>query len=62
MSQNPDSFYLRYHDLMNRFRGSEAGRKLAEGFVRHVQSADESLLLALQAVAPHGDVKVDRGR
>jgi LmbE family N-acetylglucosaminyl deacetylase len=47
VSQNPDSFYLRYHDLMHRFRGLEAGRKLAEGFVRHVQNPDESLPLAL---------------
>jgi LmbE family N-acetylglucosaminyl deacetylase len=28
-------FYPRYHDLMNRFRGLECGRKYAEAFVHH---------------------------
>jgi LmbE family N-acetylglucosaminyl deacetylase len=46
-SQNPDEFYGEYHDAMNRFRGLECGRKFAEAFIRHVQSPDESLPLAL---------------
>jgi LmbE family N-acetylglucosaminyl deacetylase len=46
VSQDPDDFY-QYHDAMNRFRGMEAGHKYAEGFVRHAQSADDSLPLAL---------------
>ncbi len=29
------SFYPRYHDPMNRFRGLECGRKYAEAFVHH---------------------------
>jgi LmbE family N-acetylglucosaminyl deacetylase len=36
-SQNPAEFYP-HHDAMNRFRGYEAGCKLAEAFVRHEQS------------------------
>ena len=43
VSQNPDDFYGRYHDPMNRFRGLECGRKFAEAFIRHVQSPDDSL-------------------
>jgi len=46
-SQNPDEFYGQYHDPMNRFRGLECGRKFAEAFIRHVQSPDDSLPLAL---------------
>jgi LmbE family N-acetylglucosaminyl deacetylase len=33
------SFYPRYHDLMNRFRGLECGRKYAEAFVHHYAGA-----------------------
>ncbi len=32
-------FYPRYHDLMNRFRGLECGRKYAEAFVHHYAGA-----------------------
>jgi LmbE family N-acetylglucosaminyl deacetylase len=32
-------FYPRYHDLMNRFRGLECGRKYAEAFVHHCAGA-----------------------
>jgi LmbE family N-acetylglucosaminyl deacetylase len=46
-SQHPDDFYGRYHDPMNRFRGLECGREFAEAFIRHVQSPDEALPLAL---------------
>ncbi len=42
VSQNPDEFYAD-HDMMNRFRGMEAGVKYAEAFVRHGQSAIETL-------------------
>jgi N-acetylglucosamine malate deacetylase 1 len=42
-SQNPDQFYAD-HDMMNRFRGMEAGVKYAEAFVRHSQSAIENLV------------------
>jgi len=42
VSQNPDEFYAD-HDMMNRFRGMEAGVKYAEAFVRHRQSAIEIL-------------------
>ncbi len=45
-SQNPDEMY-RYHDEMNRFRGHECGCRFAEAFLRHVQSPDNSLPLAL---------------
>lgn len=45
-SQDPDDFY-QYHDAMNRFRGMEAGRTYAEAFVRHAQSPDDSLPLAI---------------
>lgn len=41
-SQDPDGFYP-LHDEMNRFRGHECGCRLAEAFVRHVQSPDDSL-------------------
>jgi LmbE family N-acetylglucosaminyl deacetylase len=33
------NFYPQYHDLMNRFRGLECGRKFAEAFVEHFQGA-----------------------
>jgi N-acetylglucosamine malate deacetylase 1 len=42
VSQNPDEFYG-YHDAMNRFRGMEAGVKVAEAFARHGQSEIENL-------------------
>lgn len=45
-SQNPAEFYP-YHDEMDRFRGLECGQKYAGAFIRHVQSPDESLPLAL---------------
>jgi len=45
-SQNPAEWYS-LHEEMNRFRGMECGRKYAEAFVRHVQSPDVSLPLAL---------------
>jgi len=37
-SQNPAGMYA-HHDKMNRFRGLECGRKFAEAFIRHQQSA-----------------------
>jgi LmbE family N-acetylglucosaminyl deacetylase len=46
ISQDPDGFYKMYHEPMNRFRGLECGCKLAEAFVRHVQSPDNALLFA----------------
>jgi N-acetylglucosamine malate deacetylase 1 len=46
-SQQPEDFYGREHDQMNRFRGVECGRKYAEAFVRHVQSPDDLILSAL---------------
>jgi len=33
-SQNPPSFYVRYHEPMQRFRGLEHGCQVAEAFVR----------------------------
>jgi N-acetylglucosamine malate deacetylase 1 len=33
------SFYPKYHDLMNRFRGLECGCKYAEAFVHHYRGA-----------------------
>ena len=45
VSQEPAKNYP-YHDKMNRFRGLESGWKLAEAYVRHVQSPDDSLPLA----------------
>jgi hypothetical protein len=36
-SQHPDTDFWPQHDMMNRFRGMEAGVKYAEGFVRHTQ-------------------------
>ena len=45
-SQNPAEWYS-LHEEMNRFRGMECGRKYAEAFVRHVQSPDASLPLAM---------------
>jgi N-acetylglucosamine malate deacetylase 1 len=36
-------FYPRYHDLMNRFRGLECGRKYAEAFVHHCAGAAGAL-------------------
>jgi LmbE family N-acetylglucosaminyl deacetylase len=41
-SQDPDGFYP-LHDEMDRFRGHECGCHLAEAFIRHVQSPDDSL-------------------
>jgi LmbE family N-acetylglucosaminyl deacetylase len=46
VSQKPDIFYP-YHEQMSRFRGLECGRKQAEAFIRHVQSPDDPLPLAL---------------
>ena len=45
-SQKPAEWYS-LHEEMSRFRGMECGRKYAEAFVRHVQSPDVSLPLAL---------------
>jgi LmbE family N-acetylglucosaminyl deacetylase len=36
-------FYPRYHDLMNRFRGLECGRRYAEAFVHHHAGAAGAL-------------------
>src|SRR5437764_2136164 len=41
-SQNPEEFYA-FHDMMNRFRGMEAGVKFAEAFARHPQSEIETM-------------------
>ena len=38
-SQAPDKFYA-LQDQVARFRGIECGRRLAEGFVRHIQGPD----------------------
>jgi LmbE family N-acetylglucosaminyl deacetylase len=43
-SQDPNSFYAA-HDVMNRFRGMEAGCKFAEAFVRLARSARPALPL-----------------
>jgi LmbE family N-acetylglucosaminyl deacetylase len=45
-SQDPDGFYA-LHDEMDRFRGHECGCHLAEAFIRHAQSPDDSLPEAL---------------
>ncbi len=45
-SQSPDKFYS-LQDQVCRFRGLESGVRRAEGFIRHVQSPDFSLPLAL---------------
>lgn len=45
-SQKPAEWYS-MHEEMNRFRGMECGCKFAEAFVRHVQSPDASLPLAM---------------
>jgi N-acetylglucosamine malate deacetylase 1 len=45
VSQNPPSFYGRYHEPMQRFRGMECGCDEAEGFVRHPQN--RPLILAV---------------
>ncbi|HOQ90988.1 MAG TPA: PIG-L family deacetylase [Candidatus Hydrogenedentes bacterium] len=37
-SQNPEADFYPLHEQMHRFRGMESGYKLAEAFVRHVQS------------------------
>jgi LmbE family N-acetylglucosaminyl deacetylase len=47
VSQDPDGFYKDYHDPMNRFRGLECGCKFAEAFIRHLQSPDQALPLAV---------------
>jgi LmbE family N-acetylglucosaminyl deacetylase len=46
LSQNPNEFYP-YHEQMSRFRGLECGKKNAEAFIRHVQSPDDPLPVAL---------------
>ena len=37
-SQQPEQGFYQLHDRMNRFRGMECGRELAEAFVRHCQN------------------------
>jgi LmbE family N-acetylglucosaminyl deacetylase len=37
-SQHPETSFYPLHERMNRFRGMECGRELAEGFVRHCQN------------------------
>jgi N-acetylglucosamine malate deacetylase 1 len=37
-SQNPDSFYGRYHEPMQRLRGLEYGHQAAEAFVSLAQN------------------------
>ncbi len=39
-SQQPETSFYRLHDMMNRFRGMECGRGLAEGFIRHCQNPE----------------------
>jgi len=41
-SQNPAEFYA-LHEMMNRFRGRECGRKLAAALVRHTQNTADPL-------------------
>lgn len=38
LSQQPETTFWPLHDMMNRFRGMEAGVKYAEAFVQHNQS------------------------
>ena len=42
-SQQPETSFYRLHEKMNRFRGMECGRELAEGFVRHCQNLETSV-------------------
>jgi len=42
-SQNAETGFYPLHEQMHRFRGMEAGVKLAEAFVRHVQSGTSLL-------------------
>lgn len=39
-SQHPETSFYPLHEKMNRFRGMECGRELAEGFVRHCQNLE----------------------
>ena len=41
-SQSPDSFYA-LQETIARMRGIESGHRQAEGFIRHIQSAEFSL-------------------
>jgi LmbE family N-acetylglucosaminyl deacetylase len=43
-SQHPETDFYPQHDMMNRFRGMEAGVKYAEAFVRHDQSVARELV------------------
>jgi LmbE family N-acetylglucosaminyl deacetylase len=43
VSQRPETSFYRLHEKMNRFRGMECGRELAEGFVRHCQNLETSV-------------------
>jgi N-acetylglucosamine malate deacetylase 1 len=45
-SQTPDRFYA-LQDLVTRMRGIESGHKQAESYIRHVQSPDFALPMAL---------------
>lgn len=40
VSQHPETSFYPLHERMNRFRGMECGRELAEGFVRHCQNLE----------------------
>jgi N-acetylglucosamine malate deacetylase 1 len=42
-SQQPETSFYRLHEKMNRFRGMECGRDMAEGFVRHCQNVETSV-------------------
>ena len=42
-SQRPETSFYPLHEKMNRFRGMECGRELAEGFVRHCQNLETSV-------------------
>ena len=42
-SQHPETSFYPLHEKMNRFRGMECGRELAEGFVRHCQNLETSV-------------------
>jgi N-acetylglucosamine malate deacetylase 1 len=46
-SQAPDKFY-QLQEMVTRLRGIESGHKQAEGFIRHVQSPDFDLPMAMR--------------
>lgn len=43
VSQDPETTFYPLHEQMGRFRGIESGRRVAEAFIRHVQSPSASV-------------------